>query len=401
MSTRYCNYFVIIIYPLRAAFYSQFSQQVSYDNVKVMAKQRSLVLNNALEMISSNYPVGLNETDSLKSMSDAIENFFLTDHCEEEEAPKIPAFTGSISTPKKYTTGKKHKKERTLGSGILGEIGGLFGKDDKEKKKEEVSLRTVSSPSVVPRSKKQRRSLVVRAADEEMLQASANLTIGDGGDAKSAPAPAASTPAVVAPNTSVVSDFFANNPSAVAVLVAVMLSVLRRAQFETITIDSDYAMLASFACFCFGLNWPRPKSAVVQKAVPATVAGRRRSPRRSVPAAGNAAGPARLLRASMMMSPTMADAAKSVRELDAADLLDEEEEQEAIRSPMDTYPEGAPLGEYFNCVSEPDCKDFHVRGGNYFHDKVKVPSAPFLFPTRGVDLFLTDDAPENVGRYDS
>jgi hypothetical protein len=393
---------------LRAAFFSQSSQQVSYDNVKVMAKQRSLVLNNALEMISSNYPVGLNETDSLKSISDAIENFFLTDHCEEEEAPKTSSFTGNISTPKKYTTGKKHKKERTLGSGILGEIGGLFGKDDKEKKKEEVSLRTISSPSVVPRSKKQRRSLVVRAADEEMLQASANLTVGDEGDAKSAPAPAAPTPAVVAPNTSVISDFFANNPSAVAVLVAVMLGVLRRAQFETITIDSDYAMLASFACFCFGLNWPRPKSAVVQKAVPATVAGRRRSPRRSVAgtssrrltaAAGNAAGPARLLRASMMMSPTMSDAAKSVRELDAADLLDEEEEQEAIRSPMDTYPEGAPLGEYFNRVSEPDCKDFHVRGGNYFQDKVKVPSAPFLFPTRGVDLFLTDDAPENVGRY--
>ena len=310
------------------------------------------MLNNALEMVSCNYPAGLNEDDSLKSMSDAIENFFLTDHCMEEDAPKkTPAFTGSVTTPKKYTTpGKKHRKKLTQGSGIFGEIGGaLFGKDDKEKKKEEVSF---SSPPVVPRSKKQRRSVVVRAADEEMLQSSANLTVGDEGDAKSA-----SAPAVVTPNTSVVSDFFANNPSAVAVLVAVMLGVLRRAQFETVTIDSDYAMLVSFAFFCFGLNWPRPKSVVAQKALAAPLAGRRRSvagtaARRKTVVAGNAAGPARLLRASMMMSPTMADAAKSVREMDAADLIDEDE-GEAIQSPMETYPEGAPLGEYFNCVSEP------------------------------------------------
>jgi len=231
-----------------------------------MAKQRSQIINDALDMITRNYPGDLKDGDNLKLMSDAIENFFLTDHCEEEEsdddAPSTPTRNSITNPMKRLTTGKKHRKDRTAGSGIaiMDGIGNLFGnsKDEPEKAAEKKEV-TFTSP-VVPRSKKTRRSIVVRAADEEMLQASARDLVvdddSDGGEspAKSAPAPA---PAVKS-SGSPIGAFFANNPYAVVVVVAVVLGVLRRAQFKTITMDSDLAMLISFTCFCFGLNWPRP-----------------------------------------------------------------------------------------------------------------------------------------------
>jgi len=358
-----------------------------------MAKQRSQIINDALDMIVRNYPD--ESSKSLKGMSDAIDNFFLTDFCEEEDGAVPGTPKNNIVTPAKRTTGKKHRKDRTLGSGIgiIDGIGNLFApsKDEAPEKKEV----TFTSP-VVPISKKTRRSVMVRAADEEMLQAStADLAVDDDDSGKAAPTTPKPAPVVVQPGGSPLSGVFANNPYAVVGVIAVVLGVLRRAQFKTVTMDSDYVMLVSFAFFCFGLNWPRPPSVVVQKAAAPPSAARRR--RTVVTTGQQGPAPGQLVRASMMVSPTVLEAAKSVREWDT--LGEEEEEEPAIQSPMETYPEDAELGEYFNCVSEPDCKDFHVRGPKYFKDKVKVPSGPFLFPTRGVDLFLTDDAPENVGRY--
>lgn len=62
------------------------------------------------------------------------------------------------------------------------------------------------------------------------------------------------------------------------------------------------------------------------------------------------------------------------------------------------FPEGAKIGSHSSCWSVPPCTNFHVRGPNYLKDKVKVSSGEFLFPCRGCDLFLTDNAPINIGR---
>lgn len=43
-----------------------------------------------------------------------------------------------------------------------------------------------------------------------------------------------------------------------------------------------------------------------------------------------------------------------------------------------------------NCWSEPPIAIFSIRGATYVTDKVKVPSAPYLLPARGSDVFLTD-----------
>jgi Protein ENHANCED DISEASE RESISTANCE 2, C-terminal len=62
-------------------------------------------------------------------------------------------------------------------------------------------------------------------------------------------------------------------------------------------------------------------------------------------------------------------------------------------SVLPLFPDGAALGSHFNCWSPPAAHDFLVRGPHYLVDHVKVPSsqsAGYLFPCRGMDLFLTD-----------
>jgi hypothetical protein len=68
------------------------------------------------------------------------------------------------------------------------------------------------------------------------------------------------------------------------------------------------------------------------------------------------------------------------------------------KSPIQKFPEGAEIGSILNCWSEPVAHEFKVRGPNYLKDKIKIPSGPFLFPARGVDIFLSDCCPEHIAR---
>ena len=68
---------------------------------------------------------------------------------------------------------------------------------------------------------------------------------------------------------------------------------------------------------------------------------------------------------------------------------------------FEQFPKGAALGSHLNCWSIPASSNFHVRGEDYLTDKKKVPSADFLLPCRGCDLFLTDNPPLNIGRISS
>jgi len=79
--------------------------------------------------------------------------------------------------------------------------------------------------------------------------------------------------------------------------------------------------------------------------------------------------------------------------------VDTKEEKPVIPAKtFEKFTDGAALGSQLSCWSSPASKNFHVRGPNYLKDKKKVPSADYLFPCRGCDLFLTDNPPENLGR---
>lgn len=79
---------------------------------------------------------------------------------------------------------------------------------------------------------------------------------------------------------------------------------------------------------------------------------------------------------------------------------DEEPKKALALKTFEMFPTGAKIGSHLNCWSSPPSSNFHVRGPNYLTDKKKVPSSDFIFPTRGCDLFLTDNPPVNIGRHD-
>lgn len=73
-------------------------------------------------------------------------------------------------------------------------------------------------------------------------------------------------------------------------------------------------------------------------------------------------------------------------------------EADSVQCPLKKFPDDAVIGSILNCWSEPVHDEFNVRGANYLKDRIKFPSGPFLFPLRGVDVFLSDNCPENIGR---
>lgn len=77
---------------------------------------------------------------------------------------------------------------------------------------------------------------------------------------------------------------------------------------------------------------------------------------------------------------------------------EEEEEVERLSSPLPRFPEGAEIGQVFNCYSEPTASGFNIRDHNYLNDQKKIPSGPYLCQLRGVDMFQTQDTPKNIGR---
>jgi len=91
---------------------------------------------------------------------------------------------------------------------------------------------------------------------------------------------------------------------------------------------------------------------------------------------------------------------KSIRIVKSAVTEEKEEKKKEVppAPTFDEFPAGAAIGSHLNCWSSPPSGNFHVRGPNYLKDKKKVPSENYLLPTRGCDLFLTDNPPVNLGR---
>lgn len=106
-------------------------------------------------------------------------------------------------------------------------------------------------------------------------------------------------------------------------------------------------------------------------------------------------------RGSKMLMQKSALIMKSMRFSSSISDDDDDKPKKAVAlKTFEMFPEGAKIGSHLNCWSSPPSSNFHVRGPNYINDKKKVPSADYIFPTRGVDLFLTDNPPVNIGRYD-
>lgn len=338
-----------------------------------MAQQRSLIINDTLETILHNYMTDSGgKHECVRYMAAAIDTFFLTDHCEDEEDD---ATSQTMSQPDFMTPStKKHIIADTL-DGLGHGLKKVFSVK-KEKTMNFADPDTHPSP-VAPMSRKTRRSMVVRVADMEQLESYSNLMV-DEDDAGAKPSSPFAAPRLVAKSRDVV-----NSPYVFPAIAAAALAVLRSVHGKTMQMDTDVALLIAFTCYCLGLHTPHP-SAVGPVAKKAAVKKGAEEPMGR-----------RLLRKSMAATP-LSESMRAAWQV--ADELEEEEEP-LIESPMQVFPEGAALGSHFNCWNEPACTDFKVRGPTYLTDHQKVNSGPFIFPIRGIDLFLTDACPEDVGRF--
>jgi len=362
--------------------------KVSYTYVKSLAKQRRAILDLVLSEIVEHYPSdSASETNpAIKSFTRSIENFLLTDVVMEVEDDDGVAVTKKGS---KMISSKAISPASTPAKGI--------------------APPPILSPSVIPMTRKNRRSIVLRRQEEKTLEAIADGLFLD--DKYVAPEKKYSSPDVV--------TGFLDGPLGFVTLAAVAVYILFKASRSSVTVDSDVAMLIGFACYCLGIHSPRPASDVALGGAGAgeglTTDEVHYTPRARTVTFGEPSSAARrptmkepagaLLRKSMasikpIIPESMAKQLEGVMEQET--YLDEEPpvlvEEEKIVSPMPVFPDGAELGSVLNCWSEPTFQDFKVRGKNYLTDRIKIPSGPFLFPVRGVDLFLTDACPENIGR---
>jgi Protein ENHANCED DISEASE RESISTANCE 2, C-terminal len=181
-----------------------------------------------------------------------------------------------------------------------------------------------------------------------------------------------------------------------------------------IEIDFDIFLLCIFASFCVGLHTPRPMilgyddhptinnhkagMLVLQQQQPKKIdRSGRQLLRQSM--ANIQIVPTTLPKHQQEKHDESSVQATTVGIINAATVHEHANTTSTILgSPMTMFPEGAELGSHLNCWSRPDPSVFQVRGPQYFHDKKKIPSASgYLFPCRGIDLFLTDSCPQNVG----
>jgi len=377
--------------------------------VKVLSKQRSQLITDILDTTLSHFPDEIESHRFLSQVAKKLEAFFLTDHCAglENEECASDNLTSLLMTPLKI------KKNYQAVDNVIMTPAPKEAAPAQESPDSGVIDNTPPTPSlqqtvtspVVPITRKARRSHELRktdAAELRMSGVSANLLVDDDrSQADLVPSYEAPVPTVSAMGTSWLGTFIDNNPFMFMGIFAAATKFIQNAGGMVVTIDLDILLLIAFAAFCVGLHTPRPLVGGVDKP-PLKRRGRRNGTAPSTPTSAS-----KLLRRSMISTtPRAADGTSSARRNLHDDVILEEVEAEVdegeddicIQSPMPMFPEGAPLGTHNNCWSSAPAEGFLVRGDKYLRDKKKVPSAPFLFKARGIDLFLTDACPENCGR---
>jgi len=84
---------------------------------------------------------------------------------------------------------------------------------------------------------------------------------------------------------------------------------------------------------------------------------------------------------------------------DGEEMTGDEDESETqhqlLSSPLPEYPDNGGV----SCWSKPEDDIFHVRGVNYFSDRIKIPSEPSPLTCRGVDIWITDNPERNISKH--
>jgi len=424
---QYCETVIHLVETQRVSYLGK----VNYSYVKGLAKKRSLLLDQVLAATLNFFPDNL-YSDFCAEIADTIQTFFLLDHCmEEPDCPSTPDEVSTISVDSKtsentnnhfnfesHPAGKiVHDVRSSLDGAVDSAVGNVIAVGDflkntirgEESPRNGSSHVAITSPNnnninplrspVVPFTRKSRRSLDIREKDEHELKqvgCEANLLVDDDR------APVELVPSYSYPISnysspgSKIGDLLETNPFVFLLIGAIATHMVKQATRLTVTMDLDILILLTWAAFCIGLHTPRPLVSGVDKSnKPSSTQQVRPKLWRGLDRSGST-----LLRMSMVSTadnsshPSLtSDRIQSIRdkEAESADMLNSQQ------LPLPKFPDGAELGSQLNSWSEPVHDEFKIRGKNYLEDRKKIPSAPFIFPIRAVDLFLTDACPQNAG----
>jgi hypothetical protein len=383
--------------------------KVSMKYVKKLSVERTKRLDEALKVMLGSIP-SYDEMPEI-SVSDPgvrhlkynVESFFLTDHVVEE-GKEVPEYLKDIADNSNTNTS-------TASSSSEPRRGARF------------AMATKKRQSVVNR---EQTAALLTEANEIVLEEEDD---DDSNTAnKSKPKPAlkktsfATSPAIQSKSPSKSNNIKtgANTQKPVSFVVMAplflgLLVMLRRAGLATVNVSVDIEMLICFMCFALGAQFNRSfgggSSDSESNSLEALGASHDRAAKFSNEALEEKASRAMslaIIRKSLAVStgpstghiPVLSEMSQ---ELEAELLLEDEDEligvDAKLLSPLRTFPQGGNPTTEENCVDTAPAEDYHVRGPTYLVDKVKVPSAPIIFPFRGADFFLTDDGPENVARY--
>jgi hypothetical protein len=393
---KYCELVTHLVESQR----TQYLGKVNYMYVKVLSNKRRQIINEVLQTTCAYFPTEIESHPLLQEVVSMVETFFLTDHLMDsydggdvtlEKGTAIRVKTGFHRKTTSTASSVGEKNHERHASNPLSWIPFPGSGSDNKKTDEKNPSRRASV--VVPITHRSRRPKETRVLDEEELTTvgeDAHLLLDDDRpQTELVPSYARPVP-VVRSGGSKIGVMIENNPLAFLAIAAAVVYGLHLASRSQVTMDADIALLTVFACFCLGLHTPRPMVGGFDR--PPTMKGSFRQD-------GADRSGRMLLRRSMISSSPRNSAGIALAGQE--EMMSVEEQHLAMGSPMAMFPKGAKIGSHNNCWSVPDFSAFDVRGANYLKDKKKIPSGEFIFPVRGVDLFLTDTCPENVGSNSS
>lgn len=330
-TAKYCELVSHLIESQR----TQYLGKVNYMYVKVLAKQRSQLINDVLEATCSYFPDSVSEHALLGEVASIIETFFLTDHCEAVVGPGETRTLAAGGHHKKLSllsldsTGSNSSSKNPLS--WLATIG-----SSKEIKSNNNSKHNKDAPPaprssiVVPMTRRNRRSDELREQDEqELLQVGeeAQLLLDDDRP------PTLLVPNYARPMPTVrggggkIGELIEHNPLVFVAITLLSLAGVHNAATISLVVDGDVALLVVFAAFCIGLHTPRPM-----------VGGFDRPPTMKGTVAREDLSGRRLLRRSMAVTPRQSAAhAASNAGMAAVEMmaeLDEDDEEHVIGSPL-------------------------------------------------------------------
>ena len=365
--------------------------QMTFSSVQELAGDRRKTLDKALRVLTENYPSSrLGECAAMQEFKQIVNDFFLTDHVyeEEEQAHQRIAADASVSSIETKTI-PPVKPASNASKVVNGPDSStedpssplnVFQSQDKEKGLDKAfasATRTENTtPQVQPKSMKKRAPVTSRNNMKTELMKSKSLRFHD-------------------ENSSVKQEENKwDSPFAVFGIFFGLAMFLLWLPNISVTVQLDVAAVIAFTCVIVGINIaPRPTENTYETSGRDTFQNRQRVDSET------------LLRTSMgVIKPSERSNLRTTfrsQSIFSSVVSSATENFDASKgkSPLQKFPDDAEIGSIFNCWSEPVASEFNVRGANYLRDKIKVASGPFLFPARGVDIFLSDCCPDHIARY--